>query len=149
MHQSRLQSVAVQFGRDMAELMEGQRQIALRLDDNPFLFDSSANPPDLALAQSPCEPSFCQTPEQHARWHLAEWFARIRAAESGVAHARVVICRDNSPFDSQGMPRWPCSGAGESIVLKMGWPALLKGNAQPDANQRPIVILRAISGVAS
>ena len=121
--EARLQSSAVTLGRELAELMRGNKAIALLATTatNPYL--GSFSTPLAATAPSYClnvaaGTTACADPTEIARAQMTEWLARV---DSELPGARVDTCFDSDPFDAGGLPRWTCTGTGGVIVVKVGW----------------------------
>lgn len=121
--EARLQSSAVTLGRELAELMRGNKAIALLTTSttNPYL--GSFSTPLAATAPSYClnvaaGTTACADTTEIARAQMTEWLARV---DSELPGARVDTCFDSDPFDAGGLPRWACTGTGGVIVVKVGW----------------------------
>ena len=125
---ARLQSVASSLAREIAEMMRGNKQVALATGGggvNPYLIDV-ANPAG-STPLAPATPAYClnvgttacATELAVANAQMTDWLARVDAELPG---ARVVICVDTSPYDSDGLPTWGCTtGANANAVIKIGW----------------------------
>lgn len=118
---ARLQSAAIVLAREFAEMMRGNKAVALLSSGNPYLGDFSSSPlvPETSsycLAVG----STCATAEATAQAELTEWLARVDTELPG---ARVSICRDSAPYDSTGRPRWTCTSDATTdvVVVKIGW----------------------------
>lgn len=130
---ARLQSTAADLAREMAEMMRGNKAVAVQSGtSNPYLGDYSSSP------LAPSTTSYCLAVANHncadnteiARAELTEWLARVDAALPG---ARVVICRDDAPYDSSGKPQWACTNSGTSNpvnYIKIGWSRLSTDSTQ-------------------
>ncbi|MDO4769237.1 MAG: type IV pilus modification protein PilV [Brachymonas sp.] len=136
---ARLQSVAVGLGREMAEMMRGNKVVSVQTDmANPYLGRFVATPlrPDnpsycLAVGQS------CSDNEEIARAQVTEWLARV---ESQLPGTQVVICLDDEPYDAKGLPRWACQepaadAANPVTFIKIGWTHQSTNAAQVGANR--------------
>lgn len=118
--EARLQSTAGSLAREMAEIMRGNRATSSLPSSNPYLNDFTTLTPitaghclDISSSTS------CSTPLDAANAELTEWLARVGAELPG---ARVNICIDSAPYDSNGVPQWTCTaGAGATTVIKIGW----------------------------
>jgi len=146
---ARLQSTAVVLARELAEMMRGNKDQALRSTNNPYLTDKLDRPLD-APTPSYClsAGSSCSTPEQVAQAQLTDWLARVNDALPG---ASVSICRDAAPFASDGTAQWSCTSSDSSdpILVKIGWsrPSLKSGDtAVWQASDRPSVVLAVTPG---
>lgn len=120
---ARLQSTAVVLARELAEMMRGNKDIALTAT-NPYLGTFSTNPL-IAASPSYCLnagslPTACGTKTEIAQAQMTEWLARVSNELPG---ARVAVCIDSAPYDTAGKPRWICdaTGTGPTTVIKMGW----------------------------
>ena len=141
---ARLQSTAILLARELAEMMRGNKDVALTAG-NPYLGEFAIN------ALTPATPSYClnagATPctsrENVARAQLTEWLGRVNDQLPG---ARVSICADASPFDASGAPVWACSAPAApaaaaaaappaGVVIKIGWtrPTFRRATSVDDA----------------
>lgn len=123
--EARLQSTASSLARELAEMMRGNKDVALLpLGTNPYLGDfvsplAPATPRycmNVATSTTPCADTTAI-----ANAELTEWMSRVDSALPG---ARVEICTDSAPYDTtSGIPRWVCNvaGTGTPLVIKMGW----------------------------
>ncbi|MDP9965963.1 type IV pilus assembly protein PilV [Variovorax paradoxus] len=147
---ARLQSAATVLAREFAEMMRGNKAVALLATGNPYLGDFSSSPlvpatTNYCLAVG----STCATAEATAQAQLTEWLARVDAELPG---ARVSICRDSAPYDGDGRPIWTCtSSAGtDVVVVKIGWTRAsnLRASASAglDLATRPSVVLPVTAG---
>lgn len=146
---ARLQSTAVVLARELAEMMRGNKDQALLSTDNPYLTEKLDHPlaaptPSYCLSVG----SSCSTPEKVAQAELTDWLARVDGALPG---ASVRICRDTSPFSSDGTAQWSCksSESSDPILVKIGWsrPSLKSGDtAVWQASDRPSVVLAVTPG---
>ena len=121
--EARLQSSAVTLGREFAELMRGNKAIALLATSatNPYL--GSFSTPLAATAPSYClnvaaGTTACTDPTEIASAQMTEWLTRV---DSELPGARVDTCFDSDPFDAGGLPRWTCTNTGGVVVVKIGW----------------------------
>ena len=118
--EARLQSTAVVLARELAEMMRGNKDIGILTTNNPYLgsFGSplAASTPTYCLSVGL---TACTSTVAIANAQMTEWLARVDAQLPG---ARVDVCFDSAPFDSNGLPRWACAtGSGSAIVVKIGW----------------------------
>ncbi len=153
--EARLQATAVRLASDLAERMRGNRVVSVNTDpaDNPYLLtDATAAP---AKTSADCLSVSCASPMTVARWDIDEWLQRVFSADGGLPGARVVVCFDQAPYDSDGLPRWACSGSGDIAHIKLGWTRAstdrsLSGSAASeratDATSRPAVVLPIAAG---
>ena len=124
--EARLQSEATSLARELAEMMRGNRQIAVKptATDNPYLGTFATGSLNLAT------PSYCLNVSSAstgctstidiASAQMTDWLARVDATLPG---ARVSVCLDATPFTTDGLPQWNCTstGASEVIYIKIGW----------------------------
>jgi type IV pilus assembly protein PilV len=119
---ARVQSSALGLARELAEMMRGNKDIALLTSDNPYLGDFSSSPltaasPSYCLNVASAAPS-CASTTDIANAQVTEWLARVDAE---LPAARVVVCNDSQPF-VDGMPTWTCTTTGNvTTVIKIGW----------------------------
>ena len=119
---ARLQSTALGLARELAEMMRGNKDIALLTSDNPYLGDFTspltAASPSYCLNVASAVPS-CASTTDIANAQMTEWLAR---ADTELPGARVKVCVDSQPF-VDGMPTWTCTttGTGVATVIKIGW----------------------------
>jgi type IV pilus assembly protein PilV len=152
---ARLQSTAVQLGRELGEMMRGNKAVALQAADNPYL--GEFNSPLAAATAATCLSvgSVCATNVEVASAELSEWLSRVDGELPG---ARVTICRDDAPYDAGGRPRWACAdaSASDTLVIKIGWTTLSTDGSQSTSDRllhanadtaRPMVVLPVTSGV--
>ena len=153
--EARLQSSAVTLGRELVELMRGNRAIALLATSatNPYLGSFStplaATAPSYCLNVATSTPA-CTNPTVIASAQMTEWLTRV---DSELPGARVDTCFDSDPFDAGGLPRWICTGTGGVIVVKIGWTrsATNRSNTGTAAFERarvPSVIFSVTAGSA-
>jgi len=125
--EARLQSSAVVLAREAADMIRGNKNIGIQTtaSANPYLgaFSNPAGSTPLELATaSYClnvGSTACSTTADVARAQMTEWLARVDTELPG---ARVSICFDAAPYDSNGLPRWACTaGTDGVIVIKIGW----------------------------
>ena len=118
--EARMQSTASSLARELAEMMRGNEVVALAAN-NPYRVNLRA--PLTLVTASYClnvASSTACTPAQIANGQMTEWLARVNSELPG---ARVLVCLDSAPFDSNGLPRWNCTttGTDPTTVIKMGW----------------------------
>jgi type IV pilus assembly protein PilV len=120
---ARLQSTAVTLARELAEMMRGNKDIALLTANNPY-FGYFNTTPLAAASPSYClnvasRTTPCASTTAIANAQMTEWLARINAELPG---AVVRVCIDSQPFTS-GLPTWTCTstGTGATAVIKIGW----------------------------
>jgi type IV pilus assembly protein PilV len=156
--EARLQSVAVDLARELAEMMRGNKNVALLDTSNPYVGDFSSSP--LAPAQvSSCLSvgSSCASATLVANAEMTDWLARVDANLPG---ARVKICSDMAPYTSDGLPQWACNAGAMSdlLVIKIGWSHLSTNAEQQNrtiratatsSENRPGVIVPVTAGSAT
>ena len=161
--EARLQSSAVIFARELADMIRGNRSMSMQAinpdSSNPYLFDLSspltAPNPEYCLAVS--SSTACDTATKVANAEVTEWLARIDQELPGV---QVKSCKDSAPFDATtGLPTWTCTNtiATNTIVIKIGWnrSSTNKSNKGAAALERasdrnsvpPLVVLQVTAGV--
>lgn len=145
---ARLQSTAVRLARDFGELMRGNRIVALQTSAaaNPYLQEFDGVEP--ALAGVNCFLNTCSNPTALAEFEAREWVQRAALELPG---ARITTCFDESSFDDQGQPVWPCSNSGSVMVVKIGWTR--PGHSSPDGAghgidraSRPTIVIPVAPG---
>lgn len=144
--EARYQSTAVALGRELGDMMRGNKDLAIvNGAGNPYLL---ANFTDASAVTSPtdvsCDP--CASATVMGQFNMADWLTRVREALPG---ARVVVCFDESPYSgSDGRPEWACSGSGGLAVVKIGWAqqAFSRAASGPLLAERPVVVLPLIAG---
>jgi type IV pilus assembly protein PilV len=151
---ARLQGDAVSLAREIAEVMRGNKDVALLASGNPYLgtFASPLVLPGAAyclnVGTSPCTGALAI-----ANAEMTEWLARVDRALPG---ARIAICLDDQPFDAGGLPRWPCTyaGTGGTMYIKIGWtrPSTDRSTSNTllfDSATRPSLVLPITAGNAT
>lgn len=158
---ARIQAQAVVFARELAEMMRGNKAVAVltAATSNPYLGSFSS---PLALAT----PNYClrvanaatgcTSTTDIASSEMTDWLTRVDAALPG---ARVVVCYDSAPYDSNGLPQWTCTsptgGSNDIAVIKIGWTRTNTDRSQTGSNalltaadtgSRPYIILPVTSG---
>ena len=158
---ARIQAQAVVFARELAEMMRGNKAVAVltTATSNPYLGSFSS---PLALAT----PNYClrvanaatgcTSTTDIASAEMTDWLTRVDAALPG---ARVVVCYDSAPYDSNGLPKWACTsptgGSNDIAVIKIGWTRTNTDRSQTgsnalltaaDTDSRPYIILPVTSG---
>jgi type IV pilus assembly protein PilV len=122
--EARLHATATQLAASLSEAMRANR-VAMSAPDasNPYLhidYDTGTGAPS-------APPRFCYganacTPEELARFDTYE---STRELHERFPHARMVVCRDASPWDASASTLlWDCDGSsGAPAVIKIGWRA--------------------------
>ena len=155
---ARLQSTAILLERELAEMMRGNKNIAIRTSNNPYLGAFAKNAL-VAATPSSClnVGATCASAEDVARAQLTEWLGRVNDQLPG---AQVTICADAAPFNANGLPVWPCTastGVTDGVVIKIGWtrPAFRRATSANDASAlvssdvAPSVVLPVMAGGTS
>jgi type IV pilus assembly protein PilV len=119
--EARYQSTAVQMAKEMADMMRGNKDVAMLTGAaNPYLVTSTAND-DLPVASN-CFTTHCTTTAAVAAWEAREWLSRLSDMLPGY---RVVVCVDSAPYDASGSPQWGCTAGNQApTVIKIGWTRL-------------------------
>ena len=148
---ARNQSTAVALGRELGDMMRGNKDVALAtsMTNNPYLIANyTGTAPTISVN---CFTGACATAKDVASFDMDQWLARVKAA---LPQARVVVCFDDTPYDSaSGLPKWDCpTTPGQTLVVKIGWTqqALRASDAAIKASDGlPGVILPLIAGSAT
>ncbi len=148
---ARNQSTAVALGRELADLMRGNKDVALATSSasNPYLIANyTGTAPTISVN---CFTGACATATAVAQFDMNQWLARVSAA---LPQARVVVCFDDAPYvTATGLPQWACTpAANQTLVVKIGWTqkSLDVSASAPEkataAGSRPAVILPLTAG---
>lgn len=143
---ARLQSSAIALAREMAEMMRGNKDIAISLN-NPYLTAQQTSPlsagtPTYCLSVG----QTCASTLEAAQAEMTDWLARVDAELPG---ASVEICADTAPYDNKGIPSWTCvpsavTGATitDPIAIKIGWSraSTREGFANDEASTPSVVV---------
>ena len=158
---ARLQAQAASLARELAELVRSNRVTAVQTGAaNPYLGTFST---PLAMAtpayclSSSSAATGCTTPAAVATAQMTEWLARV---DDELPGARIAVCFDASPYDSNGMPQWSCNATGsdEIMVIKIGWTRSSTNRSQTgdtavdratDTGSRPYLVFPVTSGRAT
>ena len=151
---ARNQSTAVALGRELADIMRGNKDVALATStsSNPYLVANYTG--TLPTTSADCFTAACTSTLAVAQYDMNQWLARVSAA---LPQARVVVCFDDTPYaSSTGLPQWGCtSSANQTLVVKIGWTqkSLDTSASAPekasDTASRPAVVLPLIAGSAT
>jgi len=152
--EARMQSIAVNLARELAEMMRGNKDVAMLTAGNPYLGDFTHPLKPAAPSYCLSVGSSCADATQVATAELTEWLARVEASLPG---ARVTICRDTAPYSAAGLPQWNCAAdaTADGVVVKIGWTRLSTNGTAQDRNirvgsgstdNRPGVILPVTAG---
>lgn len=153
--EARLQSVAVDLARELAEMMRGNKSVAMLDTANPYVGDFSSSPlapptTDICLSVG----SSCASATQVANAEMTDWLARV---DTNLPGARVKICSDTAPYTGAGLPQWDCTAGttNDLLVIKIGWSHLSMKTGEQDRTiratdtgdtNRPGVILPVTAG---
>jgi type IV pilus assembly protein PilV len=151
---ARLQSDAVSLARELAEMLRGNKDVALLASGTPYL--GSFMSPLASSSVSHCLDAgapACANTSAVASAEMTEWLARVDDALPG---ARVTVCIDAQPYDAGGLPRWSCvpGDPGAPVSIKIGWTRrstdTSASNTSPfDRATRPAIILAFTPGSTS
>lgn len=143
---ARYQSTAVALGRELGDLMRGNKDLAAvdNSASNPFLGDYTTVP----TTTTDCFTAACVSPNAVATHNMRDWLTRVQAALPG---ARVVVCFDDTAYDGGGQLTWACANAAgrAAAVVKIGWTrqGFDRSSSQPiSGSTRPSVVLPLIPG---
>lgn len=141
--EARYQSTAVALGRELGDLMRGNKDVAINIAaaSNPYLVDYTGTLPSADPACAPCASQM-----EVAQFNMRDWLARTSAALPGV---RVKVCFDATPYaSSDGVPQWSCTDTGGLAVVKIGWTrqSTDTSSATLERAVRPVVVLPLIAG---
>lgn len=115
--EARYQSAAVRLGRELGDLMRGNKDLAIQTSaaNNPYLVEFDGT---LPTSSADCYAAACISRTAVAQFNIREWLNRVSLELPG---ARVVVCFDQTPYTGAGVPQWDCTGNGGVAVVKMGW----------------------------
>lgn len=158
---ARLQAQAASLARELAELVRSNRVTAVKTGvDNPYLGTFSTplamTTPSYCLSSANAATG-CTTPADVATAQMTEWLARV---DDELPSARIAVCFDASPYDSNGLPQWGCNATGsdETIIIKIGWTRSSTNRNQTgdtaldrasDTDSRPYLVFPVTSGRAT
>jgi type IV pilus assembly protein PilV len=149
--EARTQSSAGILARELAEMMRGNKTIGLLTSANPYIgdFSSPLAPATASYCLAVGNPQ-CATPNDVANAEMTEWLSRVDTELPG---ARVKVCVDSAPFDTNGIPQWACTstGTGATTVIKVGWTRgstdrSATGAAAVDRASTPAIVLPITPG---
>lgn len=152
--QARLASTAAGLAREMAEMMRGNKDQARLTSSNPYFVDLSGTltPPTASYCLNVSNTSTgCTTATDIANAQMTEWLSRVSAELPG---AKVQICFDNTPYDSNNLPQWGCNGSGSDFVayIKLAWSQTSTDRSDTgsavtvQASTRPIIMIPVTPG---
>ena len=124
--EARVQGQAAGLARELAEMMRGNKVIgsdpstANNFYLGTFAVGSLTMGANAAYCSGVNASTPCTTPANVAKAEMTDWLNRVNTELPG---ARVTVCLDGAPFDTNGMPQWACTptGADEIAVIKIGW----------------------------
>lgn len=148
---ARQQSMAVNFARELAEMMRANPTVAILSTGNPYYGDfSAATIPAMGTTTCLDVGSSCSDDAAVASAQMIDWLARVGQA---LPQARVVVCADSAPYEaSSGLPQWGCTAppSGEHTAnIKLGWAQETTDKQiqlTSDAASRPFVVLPVTPG---
>jgi type IV pilus assembly protein PilV len=147
--ETRSQSVAASFARELADKMRGNHGVAIKVTaaDNPFLVPETTltGTGTFTAPAENCFTSACSTPAAVAAWDMADWQNRLRNA---LPDPKFKVCFDKTPFAADGTAQWECTDNGDITVLKMAWTSTnTDGKLQfTSGNIRPLIIVPLTAG---
>ena len=166
--EAKYQSAAVTLARELAEMMRGNKDVAIDTTaaKNPYLravsaaltaptpsrcLDVAASTRCSAVAITPPDPHTNATPQQVtiANAQMTEWLERLDAEVPG---AKVAVCFDTAPYDTTtGLPKWTCSNSGTTAYIKIGWTRAstnraATGAAAFDRGTAPAIVVPVTAG---
>lgn len=153
---ARLQAQAIVLARELAEMMRGNKEIAITTTTaaNPYLVSSMTMASPSYCMRVANASTGCTSAKDVASAEMTDWLQRL-AAE--LPDAKVTVCFDGAPYDSNGLPQWTCNptGADEIAFIKIGWTrastdkSLTGANAlekASDSSSRPYVVFPVTGG---
>ena len=156
--EARFQSVASSMGAELAEMMRGNKSVSLATGTaNTYLVNVTNSTGATPLAPTTAAyclvvgSTACGSDLAIANAQMTDWLSRLDTQLPG---ARVVVCTDSAPFDSNGLPVWACgTGANATMVIKIGWTRgstnrSNTGDAAFDRSTVPSIVLPITPGVA-
>lgn len=159
--EARLQGQAAVLARELAEMMRGNKVVGADPSTTnnfyvgTFTVDNLSMGANAAYCSGVNVANACATPADTAKAEMTDWLNRVNTELPG---ARVTICFDGVPYDSNGMPQWACTatGADEIAVIKIGWTRASTDRSQTGAgaiesasSNPPNIIFPVTSGNAT
>ena len=148
--ETRNQSVAASFARELADKMRGNHRVAIKsaAADNPYLIAETLTLTGTATFVAPTENCFttaCSSAVAVASWDMADWKNRVQNA---LPNPKIRVCFDKTPFMADGTAQWACTNDGDIIVLKMAWTSTsTNGKSQlTSGDLRPLIIVPLTAG---
>ena len=153
--QARLASTAAGLAREMAEMMRGNKDQARITTNNPYVVDLSGTltppTPNYCFSVGNASTGCANDAAAVANAEMTEWLYRVYKELPG---AKVQICFDDAPYDSNNLPQWGCSGSGTNLVayIKIAWPQTSTDRSDTgsavtvQASTRPIIMIPVTPG---
>ena len=155
--EAKLQSTAVVLARELADSIRSNKAVGVLATSNPYVgtFSSPLTPTTASYCLSVSATAACTSTSDVANAQMTEWLSRVDAELPG---ARVAVCFDSAPFDSNGLPQWSCTtGTDGVVVVKIGWTRgstnrTLSGSSAleraSDTGSRPGIVIQVTAGNA-
>jgi type IV pilus assembly protein PilV len=147
--ETRNQSVAASFARELADKMRGNHAVAIKsaAADNPYLL-AETTLTGTATFVAPTENCFttaCSNAAAVATWDMADWQNRV---QNTLPDPKIKVCFDKTPFAADGTAQWACTDDGDITVLKMAWTSTsTDGKLQfTGGDIRPLIIVPLTAG---
>lgn len=162
--EARTQAQAANMARELAEMIRGNKATGVQTSSstNPYLGTFAVGALSMGSNASYCSrvanaSTGCSSALDAGRAEMTDWLARVNNELPG---ARVTVCFDASPFDSNGLPQWSCTptGADEILMIKIGWTRASTDRSQTgsaalelasDSNSRPYIVIPVTAGNAT
>jgi len=160
--EARLQSVAYGLARELAEMMQANKDVALSgsyMVDFPPAPATSAASYCMNVGSTGCAAAGTDALVKQAaiaKAQLTEWHSRVDAELPG---AKVKVCMDDVPFDASGLPNWGCTinaaASSGAAYVKIGWTQGSTNRAAgaasafvrtTDTGSRPALVFAVIAG---
>ena len=146
--ETRNQSVATSFARELADKMRGNSVVAIKsaAGDNPYLIAETLEGTKAFVAPTEnCFTTACSSAAAVATWDMADWKNRVQNA---LPDPKIRVCFDKAPFAADGTAQWACTDDGDITVLKMAWTSTsTDGKLQfTSGNIRPLIIVPLTAG---
>ena len=145
--ETRHQSVAAAFARELADKMRGNHAVAIKtvVADNPYLVSETLTGTAAFVAPSEnCFTTACSNASAVAAWDMADWQNRLRNA---LPDPKIKVCFDKTPFASDGTMQWACTDDGDIAVVKMAWTSTATdGVLKFSGNVLPMIVVSLTAG---
>lgn len=149
--EARFQTAAIRLSRELSDLMRGNKGIAILTNPttNPYLLTDFHGGDTLPFPSAEdCSAAACTSPTNVAQFQIRDWLSRAQVELPGL---RVVICFDQAPYTTAGIPQWTCDPTNGLAVVKMGWTRQstdrsASGSSAVDRASNPSVIVPLIAG---